>query len=69
MGFVHVAAGPKVRSSYHADEQAKKVVPVWLETFGPSNFNACRGIYSSPFKGLDLSQTILSQIKFFSIKA
>ncbi len=28
MGFVHVAAGPKVRSSYHADEQAKMARPV-----------------------------------------
>jgi len=26
MGFAHVAAGPMVRSSYHADEQAKKIV-------------------------------------------
>lgn len=26
MGFAHVAAGPMVRSSYHADEQAKEIV-------------------------------------------
>jgi lipoic acid synthetase len=26
MGFSHVASGPMVRSSYHADEQASKVL-------------------------------------------
>ncbi|WP_151635034.1 lipoyl synthase [Noviherbaspirillum aerium] len=26
MGFAHVASGPMVRSSYHADEQARKIV-------------------------------------------
>jgi lipoic acid synthetase len=26
MGFAHVASGPMVRSSYHADEQAREVL-------------------------------------------
>jgi lipoic acid synthetase len=26
LGFTHVASGPMVRSSYHADQQAKDVV-------------------------------------------
>jgi lipoic acid synthetase len=26
MGFSHVASGPMVRSSYHADQQASKVI-------------------------------------------
>jgi lipoyl synthase len=27
MGFTHVASGPMVRSSYHADLQAKGIIP------------------------------------------